>query len=280
MLRESMIFDSNTTKRPTIFILDSGVGGLSIYDEVRQTLPGAHYLYVFDNEAFPYGEKPEQFIVDRVITIVGAMLRLHKCDLVIIACNTASTISLPALREHFSCPIIGVVPAIKPVVRLTRNGIVGLLATRATVQRSYTCDLISKFAGDCQIIQLGVAELVDIAEAKLHGKMAPFPVLRKLISPWLRAPEPPDTVVLGCTHFPLLSQELQAVLPKGTQLVDSGSAVARRAAWLVEHDMDASSLQEETGPNRVYYLKTTPYIVAMVPIFTRYGFGTLRKLML
>ncbi|OZI14115.1 glutamate racemase [Sodalis-like symbiont of Philaenus spumarius] len=243
-------------------------------------LPTAYYFYVFDNKAFSYGELPEQFIVDRVVAIVGAMWRQHKIDLVIVACNTASTISLPALRARFPCPIIGVVPAIKPAARLTRNGIVGLLATRATVQCSYTHDLISQYAGDCQIFQLGTAELVDMAEAKLHGELVPLPVLRKLLRPWLRAVAPPDTVVLGCTHFPLLSQELQAVLPEGTRLVDSGAAIARRAAWLVEHDMDVSSLQGETGPNKAYCLATTPQAVALMPALTCYGFGSLRMLTL
>lgn len=280
ILQEPMLSDGSTAKRPTILVFDSGVGGLSIYDEVRQTLPDAHYLYVFDNEAFPYGEKSEQFIVDRVVAIIGAMWRLHKLDMVIVACNTASTISLPALRECFPCPVIGVVPAIKPATRLTRNGIVGLLATRATVQCSYTHDLISQFAGDCQILQLGTAELVDMAEAKLHGETVPLPVLRRLLRPWLRAREPPDTVVLGCTHFPLLSQELQLVLPEGTHLVDSGSAIARRAAWLVEHDIDVSGLKGAVGPNRAYCLATTPKAMALMPVSMRYGFGSLGKLAL
>lgn len=275
-----MSSDSSATKQPTILVVDSGVGGLSIYDEVRQTLPNAHYLYVFDNEAFPYGEKPEQFIVDRVVAIVGAMLRQNKINCVILACNTASTISLPALRERFPCPIIGVVPAIKPAARLTRNGILGLLATRATVQRSYTHDLISQYAGDCQILQLGAAELVDMAEAKLHGELVPVPVLRKLLRPWLRAAAPPDTVVLGCTHFPLLSEELQALLPEGTRLVDSGSAIARRASWLVEHDMNVSSLQGVTGQNKAYCLTTTLQAVALMPALKRYGFGSLGMLTL
>ncbi|WP_406703283.1 glutamate racemase [Sodalis sp.] len=275
-----MLSDGIAAKWPTIIVFDSGVGGLSIYNEVRQPLPDARYLYVFDNEAFPYGEKSEQFIVDRIVAIVGAMWRLHKLDMVIVACNTASTISLPALREHFPCPIIGVVPAIKPAARLTRNGIVGLLATRATVQHSYTHNLINQFAPNCQILQLGAAELVDMAEAKLHGEMVPLPVLRELFRPWLRAVDPPDTVVLGCTHFPLLSPELQSTLPEGTRLVDSGSAIARRVAWLVEHNIDVSGLQSEAGPNRVYCLAATPQAMALMPVLTRYGFGSLEKLTL
>lgn len=277
---EAMLSNNSTLKRPTVLVFDSGVGGLSIYDEVRQLLPDAHYLYVFDNEAFPYGEKPEQFIVDRVISIVGAVQARHQLDLIIIACNTASTISLPALRERYRCPIIGVVPAIKPAAKLTRNGIVGLLATRATVKRSYTLDLIGKFAGDCHILPLGSAELVDLAEAKLHGESVPLPILRKILRPWLRAAEPPDTVVLGCTHFPLLSQELQAVLPEGTRLVDSGSAIARRAAWLVDHDMDITRFCAAPGENRAYCLITTPQAVALMPALRRYGFASLERLSL
>ena len=129
----------------------------------------------------------------------------------IIACNTASTITLPALRERFSCPIVGVVPAIKPAAKLTRNGVVGLLATRATVQRSYTHDLIAHFAKDCSIKMLGSAELVELAEAKLHGEEIDHAALKKILRPWLSMAEPPDTVVLGCTHFPLLREELAAM---------------------------------------------------------------------
>lgn len=276
--QEPMRFDDRSAKRPTILVFDSGVGGLSIYAEVRETLPNANYLYVFDNEAFPYGEKTDQFIVDRVIAIIGAIYRQHTLDLVIVACNTASTISLSALRAHFLCPIIGVVPAVKPSASLTRNGIVGLLATRATIHRSYTHDLISQFAGNCQILHVGTGEMVDIAEAKLHGEIVSLPVLHKLLRPLLRATKPPDTVVLGCTHFPLLSQELKMVLPKGTHLVDSCSAIARRAAWLLKHDMYMCSLQRNRGMNTAYCLITTPKVLALIPALTRYGFGSLRKL--
>ncbi len=113
------------------------------YIRIRQLLPDLHYIYAFDNVAFPYGEKSEGFIVERVLEIVGAVQQRHPLAIVVIACNTASTVSLPALRERFSFPVVGVVPAIKPAARLTVNGIVGLLATRGTVQRSYTHELIS-----------------------------------------------------------------------------------------------------------------------------------------
>ncbi|TKI03420.1 glutamate racemase [Martelella alba] len=275
--REPILSDGSETKQPTILIFDSGVGGLSIYNEVRELLPDPHYIYAFDNEAFPYGEKPEAFIIERVVEIVAAVQSRHPLDMVIVACNTASTISLPALRERFSCPIVGVVPAIKPAAKLTRNGIVGLLATRATVQRSYTHDLIAKFAGDCRIITLGSAELVELAEAKLHGESIDLPVLQKVLRPWLRLAEPPDTVVLGCTHFPLLAQELKAVLPDGTRLVDSGEAIAKRAAWLIAHDIVGSGSMDG---NKAYCLLNSPQSTALLPVLRRYGFFSLERLSL
>ncbi|VTR51513.1 Glutamate racemase [Serratia fonticola] len=137
---------------------------------------------------------------------------------------------------------MGVVPAIKPAAKLTANGIVGLLATRGTVQRTYTHELIERFATDCKIELLGSSELVELAEAKLHGEPVPLVTLKKILQPWLSMREPPDTVVLGCTHFPLLSEELMQVLPEGTRLVDSGAAIARRAAWLISN-------QEKSGLN-------------------------------
>ncbi len=261
--------------KPTVLVFDSGVGGLSVYDEVRQLLPNLHYIYAFDNVAFPYGEKSEEFIVERVVDIVGAVHRQCPMAMAIIACNTASTVSLPALREKFDFPVVGVVPAIKPAARLTANGVVGLLATRATVRRPYTHELISRFATECRIEMLGSAELVELAEAKLHGAEVPLDELRKILRPWLRMSEPPDTVVLGCTHFPLLADELMQVLPEGTRLVDSGAAIARRTAWLLENEAPQRLSVEE---NSAFCMALTRETAQLLPVLQRYGFNSLAKL--
>ena len=263
--------------RPTVLVFDSGVGGLSVYNEIRQLLPNLHYIYVFDNVAFPYGEKSEEFIVDRVLSIVATVQQQSPLALAVIACNTASTVSLPALREKFGFPVVGVVPAIKPAARMTANGVVGLLATRGTVKRLYTHELVARFAAECKIEMLGSAELVELAEAKLHGAPVPLDELRRILRPWLRMAEPPDTVVLGCTHFPLLQEELLEVLPPGTRLIDSGAAIARRTVWLLEHEApNAVSTDESIA----YCLALTPETAQLIPVLQRYGFSKLEKLTL
>lgn len=263
--------------RPTVLVFDSGVGGLSVYNEVRQLLPNLHYIYAFDNVAFPYGEKSEEFIVSRVVDIVDAVVKRYPLAMVVIACNTASTVSLPALRARFAFPVVGVVPAIKPAARLTRNGIVGLLATRATVRRPYTRDLVAQFASECKTEMLGSAELVELAEMKLHGHIIPLEAIRRILQPWLRMSEPPDTVVLGCTHFPLLADELQAVLPEGTRLIDSGAAIARRTVWLLEHEAPKAC---STHNNLALCMEITPETVQLMPVLQRHGFEKLEKLAL
>ena len=275
--------DGNTTclaatpsdPRPTVLVFDSGVGGLSVYDEIRHLLPDLHFLYVFDNVAFPYGEKSEDFIVERVLEIVTAVQARYPLALAVIACNTASTVSLPALRDKFTFPVVGVVPAIKPAARLTANGVVGLLATRGTVKRPYTLELINRFAHECHIEMLGSAELVELAEAKLHGEPVPLDELRRILRPWLRMQEPTDTVVLGCTHYPLLLDELKAVLPEGTRLVDSGAAIARRTAWLLEHEAPEAGSSED---NIAFCLALTPETAHLLPVLQRYGFERLEML--
>lgn len=270
--------DALSTANPTVLVFDSGVGGLSVYREIREKLPEAHYIYVFDNEAFPYGEKPQEFIIDRVVRIVSAIAEKHELAAIVIACNTASTVSLPALREKFTdIPIIGVVPAIKPAAKLTCNGVVGLLATRATVKRPYTHELIERFATDCKVHSLGSAELVELAERKLHGEAVSLDELRKILTPWLKMKEPPDTVVLGCTHFPLLADELLSVLPDGTRIIDSGAAIARRTAWLV---VNQAKIKGSNEISFAYCLKEDENSELLKPVLAGFGFESLRKLAL
>ncbi|MCX8642877.1 MULTISPECIES: glutamate racemase [unclassified Gilliamella] len=217
---------------PTILIFDSGIGGLSVYNEIYKKMPNLHYIYAFDNEMFPYGDKSEQFLIDRVINVIDNISKLYTIDLAVIACNTASTICLPSLRAKFSFPIVGVVPAIKPASQMTKNKCIGLLATKATVQRAYTNNLIKQFAPDCKVELLGLSELAQIAENKLQGMAVNMPQLKQLLQPWLSLSVCPDTIVLGCTHYPFIKEELQVIFPHAT-FIDSGNAIAMRVYELL-----------------------------------------------
>lgn len=220
---------------PKILVFDSGVGGLSILQAVRARLPGCDYVYASDNAAYPYGTKPEEDLVVRVNHVLRALIRQVSPDVVVVACNTASTVALPRIRSHFTNPVVGVVPAIKPAAASSRSKVIGLLGTPGTVKRAYTQQLIDDFASGCRIIRIGSGELVDIAENKLRGEPVDAPALKTLIQPFFDDGEL-DTIVLACTHFPLLIDELRMAAARPVDWVDSGDAIARRVASLLnEH---------------------------------------------
>ena len=228
----------------TALIFDSGVGGLSIFQAVTQQLPQLSVVYASDNAAFPYGTKAAGWLQQRVVECIEAISEQCPLDIIIIACNTASTIVLPSLRDRFKIPIVGVVPAIKTAAQYTKNGCIGLLATPGTVSRRYTDQLIQDFASHCQVIKVGTSELVELSEQKLRGKQVCNTKLMSIIQPFISQPQhhaaqspdqavlAPDQVVLGCTHFPLLRDELEQLAPN-IQWVDSGSAIASRVASLL-----------------------------------------------
>lgn len=229
------------TPQASILVFDSGVGGLSVLQEIRSRLPDCHYLYAFDNACFPYGKLTEPQLVDRCVRVIAAVMARHAVDLVVIACNTASTAVLPVLRERFRLPVVGVVPAIKPAAQLTRSGVIGVLATPGTVQRAYTHNLIAQYASHLQVELLGSCELVYLAEQKLRGESLPPGVLAGIVGPLLERAPLIDTLVLGCTHFPLLKEELQLIVGEAIRLLDSGAAIARRVASLLMEQPQVNS---------------------------------------
>ncbi|MEX2476645.1 glutamate racemase [Marinobacter sp.] len=217
---------------PRILVFDSGVGGLSVSACIRQRLPAVELLYVADNACFPYGNQPESVVVSRCQALIAGALRAFPCDLIVVACNTASTVVLPALRSMTPIPVVGVVPAIKPAAACSINRRIGLLATPATVRRPYLDELIHEFASDCQIARVGQPDLVRWIEDAVGGNALPTQALSDALDPFREAGV--DTVVLGCTHYPLIREELEACLPDVRFWVDSGDAIARRAQWLLE----------------------------------------------
>ena len=237
-------------KSPTVLVFDSGIGGLSIYNEIYNKIPYLRYIYAFDNEMFPYGDKSSEFLIKRVSHIIDTIIESYSIDLAVIACNTASTICLPSLRSKFSFPIVGVVPAIKPASIITKNKCIGLLATKATIQRAYTSNLIKEFAPDCNVKLLGLSELAYIAENKLQGIDVDMQQLEMLMQPWLNLPVIPDTIVLGCTHYPFIKDELKLLFPN-TTFIDSGNAIASRVYSLLNERFDLKSVTAQSSTDNI-----------------------------
>lgn len=239
------------TASPHILVFDSGAGGLSIAKILLQTAPQTIQLsYLADRSAFPYGDKDECFLVSHVSTLIGDFIEAQKPDIIVIACNTASTIVLPELRKRFACPFVGVVPAIKPAAALSQTRCIAVLATPATVKRDYTNGLINEFAADCEVILYGSDSLVRCAENFICDTVVDEQLLANEIAHlFSRQKEKSiDTVVLACTHFPLIARHLAMAAPQVTHWVDSGSAIARRVFHLLDDISEKSSITTtETG---------------------------------
>ena len=219
-----------------ILMFDSGVGGLSVLAPTRALLPQASYVYVADNGGFPYGVRSESEIATRVPALLGRLVERYRPRLVVIACNTASTIALGAVRAALDLPVVGTVPAIKPAALQSQNRAIGVLGTDATVRQPYVDDLSARFAADCTVLRHGSARLVELAEAKLRGEPADPADYHAVLAGLLDQPggERIDTVVLACTHFPLVADELAAAAPRPLSFVDGGPGIARRVAHLTE----------------------------------------------
>lgn len=215
-----------------VLVFDSGVGGLSVAACIHQQLPAAKIVYVADNAGFPYGNQREAVVVERCQALIEAAMVEFPCDVIVVACNTASTVVLPHLRAATSTPVIGVVPAVKPAAALSVNRRIGILATPATIRRPYLMELIREFASDCSVERLGHPDLVHWIERRVAGTPVPEQALARALQPFRDAAV--DTVVLGCTHYPLIGGLLRKHLPEVKFWVDSGDAIARRTAWLLD----------------------------------------------
>jgi glutamate racemase len=256
-----------TDNRP-ILVFDSGVGGLSVLSHIRAILPKASILYAADNAGYPYGTKTEAEIAARVPALLGRIAERYKPRLIVIACNTASTIALAHVRSALDLPVVGTVPAIKPAALASKSRVIGVLGTEATVRQSYVDRLIAEFASDCTVLRHGSAELVECAEAKLRG-ISPDPAaINAVMAGLLNQPQGQriDTIVLSCTHFPLLAQEIAAAIPSHITLVDSGAGIARRTAHLTQgQDWPARA------DGRALFTRPDDNIAALRPALATYG---------
>lgn len=231
---------------PTILIFDSGLGGLTVFSEVLKARPDARYVYAADDAGFPYGRLSEEAIVARVVAVMGRLIALHSPDIVVVACNTASTVVLPHLRERFSIPFVGTVPAIKPAAQITRTGYVSVLATPGTVARDYTRDLVETYAAGCRVNLVGSRRLAGFAEAELAGSPVPDEDLLDELRPCFveDAGGRTDVVALSCTHYPLLLPRFHALAPWPVTWIDPAPAIARRVTQLIGHPVPGHEADE------------------------------------
>ncbi|WP_435235576.1 glutamate racemase [Psychromonas sp. PT13] len=261
-----------------VLIFDSGVGGLSVYQEIIHVNPNINSYYLFDNACFPYGELEDDFLINRLTALLLSFVNKHPVDLIVIACNSASTVALDVLRSHLSVPIVGVVPAIKPAAQLTKNAVIGLLATPATIHRHYTVHLIEQFAVNFEVLKIGSTELVKLAENKLHGLPIDVNCLNKILAPWLSLPVRPDIIVLGCTHFPLLKEEIAACFQHQVTLVDSGKAIAHRVSLLLaEQSNNIDNNQHIAFYTKSYSSAEKANLQVLQHRFKDYGFTSLSQ---
>lgn len=253
-----------TDRHAPIMIFDSGVGGLSVHAEVRRLMPHAPIVYAADYAAMPYGDKDESAISARVPAILGRLAERFHPSLICIACNTASTIALPAVRAALDIPIVGTVPAVKPAAKSSRTRVIGLLGTEATIRQAYVDKLHAEFAADTRLIRHGAPALVLAAEALLKGEAPPERIFDEAIQGLLRQDGGDiDTIILACTHFPLVRRQLaeagrRAGLSGALTFVDGSEGIARRIA-----DLSSDRLWPEiASPGRFI---TTGAVEAMSP---------------
>jgi glutamate racemase len=223
---------------PTILVFDTGLGGLTVLREIVAARPDAHYVYVADDAFFPYGHHSEDKIIARMVPLIGELIATHAPDLVVIACNTASTLVMSHLRGQYEVPFVGTVPAIKPACAKSKTKRVSVLGTKGTVKREYTRALIRDFAQDCEVTLVGSGELASLAEAALRGQEVSDDAIFAELAPCFVGdgeadPARTDTVVLACTHYPLLMDRLVALAPWPVEWVDPAPAIARRVSDLL-----------------------------------------------
>jgi len=257
---------------PLLFF-DSGVGGLSVLGPTLKLLPNAPIVYCADSAGFPYGKKSDAELASRIPALLGRLVERFHPHLAVIACNTASTIALDHVRSALDLPVVGTVPAIKPAAEQSKTRVIGVLGTEATVRQPYVDDLAAKFASDCTIIRHGSPELVELAEAKLGGEDISVDDVRAAAAPMFESPsgERIDTVVLACTHFPLLREELSDAFPN-VSYVDGGEGIARRIAWLTREQPWPSSASQGL------MLFTSPVRAPSLNVLCQFGINEVKTL--
>ena len=255
---------------PTVLTFDSGLGGLTVFREVKRARPDARYIYLADDAAFPYGDLDEARLIARVRDVLGRAIAQYAPDLVVIACNTASTLALADLRARFAVPFVGTVPAIKPACAQSLSKRIAVLGTQATVSREYTRALIREFAAGCAVDLVGSARLAAFAEAELAGEpAADADIATEIAACFVDADgRRTDTVVLACTHYPLLVARFAALAPWPVAWLDPAAAIARRVADLIGQPSPGAP---PPAPARIVFTSGRPPSARLAAALAGYG---------
>lgn len=227
---------SRGVSAPRVLAFDSGVGGLSVVQELRRAMPGLELAYAADTAWLPYSAHEPEALRAHLVELLPRLVDELRPDILVIACNTASTVALDAVRARLPIPVVGTVPAVKPAAALTQSGVIGVLATPVTVFTPYLDDLVARFAPGCHVLRLGSRRLVELAEAQLRGQPLPPGAIAGEVAALLQQPRGAemDVAVLACTHFPLLRDALAEAAGRPMHWLDSGAAIARRTADLLQ----------------------------------------------
>lgn len=218
-----------------IGILDSGVGGLSVLREIHSLLPGAQLHYVADSSWCPYGNKAGELIRERVTKIADYLLG-EGAEILVIACNSATIHAVGSLRAIYPLPIVGMEPAVKPAAEVTHSGVIGVLATEASIAGEKFHQLVHTHARGVRVITRPCPRFVELVEEGiLEGAEADLAV-DEAVTPLLESGS--DVLVLGCTHYPFLREAIEHRIPQNVTLIDTGPAVARRVKDLVDGTAD------------------------------------------
>ncbi len=257
--------------RPVILVFDSGLGGLTVFREVNAVRSDARFIYLADDAGFPYGDLAEDALIARVTAVLGEAIARHRPDLVVIACNTASTLALATLRANFTVPFVGTVPAIKPACAQSQTKCVTVLGTLATVSREYTRALIREFAGACEVTLVGSPRLASLAEAALSGApVADADIAAEIVPCFVqRQDRRTDTVVLACTHYPLLLARLHKLAPWPVAWLDPAPAIARRVADLLR---ERPPVQTPSPAPAILFTSGRDPAAALAEALAGYGF--------
>lgn len=258
-----------------ILFFDSGIGGLSVLRAVKAALPNAPIVFAADYAGLPYGSKTEAEISARVPALLGRLVERYRPRLVTIACNTACTIALTHVRAALDVPVVGTVPAIKPAAEASKTGVIGLLGTAATVRQGYVDRLHADHAAHMTLLRHAAPELVAAAEAKMRGEAVDPSVYIRAMGGLTEQEggDRLDVTVLGCTHFPLVEDELRAVAPH-MQFVDGAAGIARRISHLTRDqrwpEAQTEGIFVTTGP--------LDALESLRPALSRFGLSQIKSL--